>query len=223
MTDTTFDAFLARNADRIFRTLGGGGVAIAPTSVAVPAHITAGAGAVLQTLPVGYIPLGHMDPDGLQYDRNIDSSDVEAWGISEPVRTDITKDQETVKFTLLETGIVSIGLDLGLDWTAFTSTATTGELVVKKPAVAPNPYYRLFQIGRDQKTEVYFARIYPRAQITAREGQQFAGGDAKVSYTHTWASFYDTAEATAVKYFYGGPGWLALLDDLGFETGSSSS
>lgn len=217
MTDTTFDALLARNADRVLRAIGGGGTFVAPRSVIVPVKITNGATAVLQTLPVGYVPLGWMDPAGLEYGREIETSVVEGWGASEPLREDTTKDQETVKFTLLETGIESIGLDLGMDWTDFEASAVTGELIIKKPAVAENPFYRLFQIARDTKYDIFFARCYPRAQITNREAQQLAGGDGKVAYTHTWSSFYDSVAETAVQYYYGGKGWLDKLEDFGLE------
>jgi hypothetical protein len=174
----------------------------------------------LLALPTGYVDLGFMSDDGAQFSSEIDSSDVTSWGSVEPTRRDITQDVTTLQGFFQETNKMSIALYTNVDADSLTPDATSGELVVDKPDRPANRHYRILTIGVDlaDAGEIYVARFLPRASVTDKDDQGYQGGDDPLGWPVTLTAYKDAALGTSERYFFGGPGWKALLDDMGFDT-----
>lgn len=218
MAGTTFDAMVAQNSDLIRKMLGGGAAFVAPMETTAVTALTAGAGAVLQTLPAGFTCLGLTDKSGVEYGREQNASNVNSWGKKQPSRIDIVSDIDSAKIICQETNINTLALDLGVRVEDLVANVTTGEVVLHKPSTAAKLFERLFIIGRDvvESGEIYFARQYRKAQVTVRAGQKWQDSDdAPVQYDLTFTAFEDD-DGESVDHFFAGPGWKALLEPMGF-------
>jgi hypothetical protein len=214
MADTTWAALNVRNSDLIFKALGGGFVAIAPIGTTLPTAITATSGAVIQTLPAGYEPLGWLEKaTGAEFEREINTEDVESWGAREPTRTDIISDIDFLNIVAQETNIRTMSLDLGIALDALEADATTGEVVLAKPELPAKVYYRAVVFARDSKPggDAYFARSYARVEVVERTAQKWADAGDPIKYGLKFKSYFDTTAGYSVKNFWGGPGFKALL------------
>jgi hypothetical protein len=193
-----------------------GSVLIASSSVTNLTSITSGATADLVTLPAGWEDLGWTSTDGTTFAREGESSQVQSFGSTEPTREDVTKDTVTMTVTAQETKLLTIGLYTGIDTTNLKAAVTTGELSIEKPNL-PNPrYYRLLALYVDESSdgELYLARYFPRARITAFGEQQYGQSDDPVSYNLTFTGFSDSSVGYSHRYIFGGPGWKALLSSM---------
>jgi hypothetical protein len=174
----------------------------------------------LATLPTGYSDLGWLSDDGAQFSRETDTSDVTSWGSTEPTRSDVTKDQTTLQVACQETKLVTIGLYLGVDTSTITADSTSGEVSIAKPSTPVARHYRVLSIAVDETDdgEVYVARFLPNAKVTAFDDQNQNSGDDPIMWSVTFSSFTDPALGYSEKSFFGGPGWSALLTDMGFSS-----
>ena len=189
-----------------------GSVFIAPTSATAITTITSGAGAVLAALPTGYVDLGWISTDGASYARETNVSEVTSFGSVEPTRSDTTSDIITLSITAQETRLETLALYTGADSSAITANATTGEVAIAKPARPGFRHYRIFGLFVDDGDdgEIYIARFMPRARVTEIGEQAFTDGDDPISYPVTFTGIEDSALGYSHKWFFGGPGWLAL-------------
>jgi hypothetical protein len=219
MTDTTWAAANVVNTDLIRKALSGGAVWVAPITADVVDTLTGtSVTSALQALPTDYEPLGLINEDGISLPREIETSEVRAWGFTEAVRKDIKNDITSLKVTALETSKITLSLSLGTGLSTLTADATTGEVVYDKPQSPPQIYYRVLGIGRDAQAEgdVYFGIFLPRAQIVERDEQQMGAGDDAIQYGFTFQAFYDGTEGTATRYMFGGPGFESRKAAMGF-------
>lgn len=195
-----------------------GSVFIAPTTSSSITSLT-GADSSLNALPAGYNDLGWMSDDGAQFSADVDSSDIESWGSVEPTRRDITKDITTLQVTLQETNKHTIGLYTGADMTAVIPDATSGEVIVSKPDRPSLRFWRVLTIGVDvgDAGEIYVARFLPRASVTDKDDQNFQSGDDEaLGWPVTLTAYKDEALGFSERYYFGGPGWEALLSSMGW-------
>lgn len=194
-----------------------GSVFVAPYTATAITALTTGAGADLATLPALYEDLGWTSTDGAKFGRSTDTSDVKSFGSVEPTRSDVTKDTITMAVTAQETKLLSIGLYTGADLSSTEAAATTGEFAVEKPARPGFRYYRLLGLFVDDgdSGEIYLGRFMPRARVTEFGEQSFTDGDEPISYPLTFTGYEDSVLGYSHKWFFGGPGWLALLADMG--------
>lgn len=176
----------------------------------------------LLALPDGYVDLGFMSDDGAQFASEVESSDVTSWGAVEPTRRDITQDVTTLTGFFQETNRMTIALYTNVDAASMTPDATSGELVVDKPDRPASRHYRILTIGVDLSDagEIYVARFLPRASVTDKDDQAFQSGDDPLGWPVTMTAYKDAALGTSERYYFGGPGWKALLDDMGFNAGN---
>jgi hypothetical protein len=174
----------------------------------------------LLALPTGYVDLGFMSDDGAQFSSDIDSSDVTSWGSVEPTRRDITQDVTTLQGFFQETNKMTVALYTGVDEASLTPNATSGELTIDKPDRPATRHYRILTIGVDlaDAGEIYYARFLPRASVTDKDDQAFQSGDDPLGWPVTITAYKDAVLGTSERYFFGGPGWKALLADMGFST-----
>ena len=199
-----------------------GSTFIAPTSASLITALTDASGELL-ALPDGYVDVGLISDDGPQFASEVESSDITSWGHVQPTRRDITSDVTTLSVVLQETNRWTTALYTGVDPFAITPDPTSGEVQIAKPDRPSPRYYRVLTIGVDLSDagEIYIARYLPRASVTDKDDQAFqSASDEALGWPVTLTGYLDSAAGYAETYFFGGPGWVALLEDMGF--GSSS-
>ncbi|MEU0078567.1 hypothetical protein ABZY58_11775 [Micromonospora tulbaghiae] len=214
---------LADKKNQLIRKARDGSVFIGKASADPIAALTTGASADLTPLPTGYGDIGFTTTDGSTVDRSTESSQVRSFGSTEPTREDVTNDTVTLQVTAQETKLLTIGLFTGVDTTNLKAAMTTGELQIAKPNL-PNPrYYRLLALYVDESSdgEIYMAQFMPRALITEFGGQQFGEGDDPITYPLTFTAFRDSSLGYAHKWLWGGPGFKAMLADMGITQATS--
>lgn len=179
---------------------------------------TPGVAPDLTALPTGWEDLGWITSDGVTYGRETEVSDVTSFGSVQPTRSDVTSDTITMSVVAQQTSLLTLGLYTGADTSALTATAGTGEFAIAKPDVPGFRYYRvlgLFIDRDDAGREIYLARYMPRARITEWGEQQFSSGDDAINYSFTFTGYEDSSVGYSHRWIFAGPGWLALLSDMG--------
>ena len=177
------------------------------------------AGVDLAPLPVTYEDLGWLDTAGAQFSRDVASSEVTSWGSVSPTRTDVTSDTTTLSVTAQETKLLTIGMATGADMSQVKAAFRTGEVSIAKPSRPKPKHYRALSLAVDQGDggEIYLGRFLPRAKVTGYSEQAHGGGDDPIAWGVTMTGEEDSTLGYSERWFFGGPGWLALLSDMGFE------
>jgi len=172
--------------------------------------------ATTEAMPWG--DLGWLSGDGAQFSRDVSTADISSWGSVSPTRSDVTADSSTLTVACQETNIRTIGLATGMDMSSVTPNATSGELQVKKPSRPSSRFYRVLSLAVDQGDagEIYIARYMPRAKVTGFGEQSFGGGDDPIMWGVTFTGYEDSDEGFSESWIFGGPGWKALLTQMGF-------
>lgn len=211
-------ADLQDHKNHLIRRAKSGSVFVAQMDVALPASLTTGSTADLAALDADdWTDLGWLSTDGVNYERTTDSVDTSSFGSSEPTRSDVTRDEINMTCTAQETKALTIGITTGADIAAIKANATTGEVQVAKPARPKLRFYRvlgLFLDHDDNGQEIYFGRLMPRAQVADFGSQGYDEGENGISYPMTWRGKEDADAGFSHKWFWGGPGWKALLSDM---------
>ncbi len=212
-------ATLRDKKTELIRKARDGSAFIAPTSVAAITTLTTGAGKDLTALASGYEDLGWTSTDGVSYSRETETSDVRSFGSVEPTRSDVTSDTMTMGVTAQETKLLTLQLYTGADLSTLEAAVTTGEVQIEKPARPGFRYYRVLGLFVDDTDagELYVARFMPRARVTEFGEQQFTDGEDPISYPLTFTGYEDSTLGYSHKWFFGGPGWYALLDEMNIE------
>lgn len=172
----------------------------------------------LTPLPAEYDDLGWLTNDGAQFSRDVSASEVSSWGSVTPTRTDVTSDSTTMTVTAQETKLLTIGMATGADLAGLEAAFQTGEVSIAKPARPKSKHYRVLSLAVDQGDagEIYIARFLPRAKVTGYAEQSFGGGDDPITWGVTLAGEEDSTLGYSERWIFGGPGWLALLPEMGF-------
>lgn len=213
----TYDA-LADKKNQLIRRAKAGSVFVADMSVAVPDNLTGPTDSGLITLdPMDWTDLGWLSTEGVTYERTTESVDTNSFGARESTRSDVTRDEISLNLTAQETKALVLGITTGADIAAIKANATTGEVQVAKPATPKLRYYRtlgLFLDHDDNGDEIYFGRLMPRAQVTEFGSQGYNEDENGISYPMVFRGKEDSALGFSHKWFWGGPGWKALLADM---------
>lgn len=223
-------ASLATNVLRIVTTDTGSDATIKVVSgtgtVLANLFLTAGqvgfgmdAGINLRPLGAGWDDLGWLSTEGAQFSRDVSTSDVTSWGSVTPTRSDVTSDTSTMAVTAQETKLLTIGLATGADLAGVVPDVNTGEVSIEKPTRPSSRHYRALSLAVDlgDAGEIYIARFLPRAKVTNYAEQAFGGGDDPITWGVTLTGEEDSALGYSERWLFGGPGWNALLDDMGFS------
>jgi hypothetical protein len=222
MAGVSYDELQQRNAALIFKALQGS-VFVAPFSAAAIDTLT-DTDKMLKALPTDYEDVGWTSDDGAQFSRNVDTSDITAWGSVEPVRSDVTSDVTTLQIACLETRKNTIGLYTGADMSTVTPDASTGEVSIEKPARPGFQYYRVLAIAVDltDDGELYVGRFLPRARVTDYDDQNLqSSDDSPITWPVTMTGYEDPVLGYSERYLFGGPGWAARLAAMGFSAAGS--
>lgn len=211
-------ADLADKKNELIRRAKNGSVFVAEMATAVPAALTSTSAATLLTLdPDDWTDLGWFSTDGVTYDRETDQVETSSFGSSESTRSDVTKDEISMTCTAQETKALTMGITTGADIAAIMADATTGEVAIAKPSTPKLRFYRvlgLFLDHNDDGLEIYFGRLMPRAQVADFGSQSYNEDETGISYPMTWRGKEDSVLGYSHKWFWGGPGWKALLTDM---------
>lgn len=172
----------------------------------------------LTPLPTDWDDLGWLTQDGAAYSRDVSTSEVTSWGSVTPTRSDVTADTSTVTVTCQETKLLTIGLATGADLSAITPDPNSGEVAIAKPSRPSSKHYRVMTLAVDLADggEVYVARFFPRAKVTGFAEQNLGGGDEPITWGVTLTGEEDSTLGYSERWLFGGPGWQALLTDMGF-------
>ena len=63
---------------------------------------------------------------------------------------------------------------------------------------------------------IYVGKLLPRANVTETREEKWTDGDDPVGYDVTLSANFDSESRTLTRFFCAGPGWNALLVDMGF-------
>lgn len=213
-------ALQQRKTELIRKTLNGS-VWVAPTSAIAPASLTTGAAGDPTPIPADYVDAGYITKDdGVGFSRDVETSDTTSWGVSEPTRSDVVRDVDTVHWIMQESKKSSFELYYNVDLSGITADATTGEVSFVKGSGNSARYWRWFGIAQDGggADAIYIGRFHPRMKMTAFGDQSWVDG-TELQYDVTGTCYVDSDLGYATKFFWGGPGWKTLLADLGFTSG----
>lgn len=213
----SFDTISDRREELIFKGLEGS-IFIAPMSAALPTALT-GADMSLQALPAGYTDVGWVDgSDGVNWSRKVDTSDTDSWGSPEPTRSDINKDEASLKFTMQETRKVALEAYFGQDMSAVEADATSNEVQFTQPRRPQTRYFRLFGLFVDGAgdDEVYVARLFCRANVVDMDDSKWTTKDSVANWGVSVRANWSSSDGFAVKHFIGGPGWSSRVENAGF-------
>lgn len=191
---------------------------VAPRSAPLIEAITDDSPGGLLSLPTGYEDIGRLDKDaGISFPREVNTEDVMSIGAGQPVRRDVISDITTVSVTAQETKRAVLESYYGIDLSGIEADATTGEVSFARPDRPATRYVRVLALGKDGEgaDAVYIARFLPRMSMTSPGEQMFKDTDALV-YPLEFTSFVDDVAGFSERVFFGGPGWLAALEDYGF-------
>lgn len=172
----------------------------------------------LLALPAGYLDVGFITKDqGVEWSRDIGTSDVMSHGQSQPTRRDITSDVTGLQFTAQESKAVTLGLHEGLDLSAVKRDAN-GNVTFDKPNRSASIYYRAFVLYKDGDgvDAVYFAKWLPNCQVSDR-GNQSWNEDSEVQYQITLTAFVDPVVGSSIRHLWAGP--VATVEAMGFTAG----
>lgn len=210
-------AALQGKKNQLIRKTKNGSFFIAPGDAPLITTLT-GADSLLKALPTGYVDLGWLSDDGVNMPREVETSEVSGYGSTTPLRTDIVSDVTSVEVVPIETNRATIEQYTGVDLADITIGAN-GELSFPKPTTFTSRKFRGLVLGVDatEAGEIYMARFFPRLSISGYDDQSHTSGDDPLGWAVTYSSEEDAAAGYAERWIFGGPGWLALLDDMGFE------
>ncbi|QUH01451.1 hypothetical protein HUO13_12080 [Saccharopolyspora erythraea] len=212
----SLDTIKQKQSDLIRKSLDAA-VFVAPYSATLPTALTDATGAI-QPLPAGYVDLGHLSQDsGASFARESEVSEVLALGSLTPVRRDVTSNSSTLTVVALETNKTTLELYTGVALDSVTGAVGSGEVSFAEANRPALKYYRVLTVAQDGDTgsEIYIGRLFTRASVT-EVGEVTASAEDPIQYEITFATSPDDEAGYAVKHFFGGPGWLALLEDAGF-------
>lgn len=174
----------------------------------------------LLALPAGMEDIGFTTTDGAQFSRDVSTSEVTSWGSAAATRTDINSDTSTMTVTAQETKALTIAMATGVDLTTLKTSAdaASGEVSIERPARPSSKTWRVLSLAVDEGDagEIYIARYLPRGKVSGFEPQSFGGGDDPITWGVTFTGEEDSALGYSERWIFGGPGWKALLDQMGF-------
>jgi hypothetical protein len=211
---------LQRKQQQLIRKMVDASVFVAHADAQPIGALTDPADKRLRQLPAGYDDAGWLSDDGAQFSRDVKTSDVTSWGSVEPTRTDITADTTTLAIACQETKRTTIGLYTGADLRGVKPDPVTGEVSIEKPARPGFLYFRVLALGVDltEAGELYVARFLPNARVTDYDDQNFQSSDDEpLTFPVTFTGFIDSKLGYSERWLFGGPGWAALLEQMGFD------
>lgn len=215
---------LKNKQNELIRKALDGSVFLAPIAALPIVNLTTATGTApnqvisLTELPEDWDDLGWLSGDGAAFSRDVSSSEVTSWGSVTPTRSDVVTDTSTLTVTAQETKLLTIGLATGADLQSVLAAKGTGEVSIAKPTRPKSKHYRALSLAVDEGDagEIYIARFLPRAKVSSYAEQSFGQGDDPITWGVTLTGETDSDLGYSERWIFGGPGWRALLPDMGF-------
>lgn len=174
-------------------------------------------GDLINLSTAGYTSAGIIEKGaGVDFGNDMTSTDIEAYGDSDPVRTIISKRTTTFNADFLETNINTLEKFWGTSLSAITPTSYGG-VVIQAPALPKNIYYRCILLGQDDVDgdDLFMYWLLPKVKLDKVDNQSFKD-DGTVMYKMTFKAFKDSGTGFSVAQGFTGPGWAALTHRAGF-------
>lgn len=218
MAGASYDALHGKK-QKLIRKSKKGSVFVAPLAAdhVTTAGLTDATDKMLKALPAGYRDLGWLTDDGAGFSSDIDVSDTTSWGSVTPSRSDINSESTELSVSAQETNLASIGLYIGVD-TAGVTPAANGETKILVPLSPVKQSYHVLSLSVDESPagEIYIARYWPNAERTDKDDQSMNKEDPLL-WPVTLSARPDDELGFSEAWLFGGPGWAALLEDMGFD------
>ncbi|QGJ93034.1 major tail protein [Mycobacterium phage Calm] len=170
-------------------------------------------------IPDGYKSVGHFQKAaGLTLGNEFDSTDIEAYGEPEPIRTITSKRTTTFEFSLYQ----NQRNVLELVWTEdFSDVRPTefGGIVLEAPKVPKNIYYRAILVGMDDRGDrpIWMYWLLPKVKLDRLDNQTL-NDDGVIEYKPTLKAFRDDVTGYSVAQGFAGPGWRDIVATAGFAS-----
>jgi hypothetical protein len=192
-------------------------VLIANYGATIPTALTDDDGSLLP-LPAGWYSAGEIDQKGgASITPDTKTTDILGYGSMVPRRTIKTSEGLTIDFTAQEVRKVNLGLFWGMDLSANSADATSGEWQVKKTAQARMSFFSVILLGQDENADgdILPYWIFPKVSVT-KSGKIGLQMDGAMSYPITLTAYDDKDFGGYVAFGQAGLGNKALNADTGF-------
>lgn len=172
-------------------------------------------------LPITYESCGWLSEDGSTKAQNRTLSQIRGWGSTSVLREDITGDEKSLQFTMIEDRRVSRELYEGVDLSAVTMSAA-GELKYDIPDRPSVQYWRAVELVADGAGDslIYLATAYHKTSVGETGDLVQANGDDPTTRQVTLSAVPDDVTGTLGTNFIFGPGALAYADEMGYTVES---
>lgn len=212
----TFDT-VADFKNHLIRKAQRGALLDAPMSAALPTLSTMFPSGVL-TIDTAYESLGKLSTDGAEESNEQEISDIFGWGdTSGPARRDIDRETRSLNVTAIETRRNVLERYDGVD---LSSATAAGGLQYDIPGTPVSRERRAILLTVDRELAgglpIYMAAVFPRVFYSTNGSQTKQGGDNPLNYPMTLTAMVDATAGTACRRIFGGPGWAAIAEDMGF-------
>jgi hypothetical protein len=155
---------------------------------------------------------------GVDIGNDNTSTDIEAYGDADPVRSIISKKTVTFMADFLETNLQTLQQFYQTSLTTITPSSQGG-IVIQAPSLPKNIYYRAVLLGQDDVDgdDLFMYWIMPKVKLDKVDNQSIKDNGA-MSYKMTFKAFRDSAAGFSVAQGFCGPGWNHLAARAGFGT-----
>ncbi|YCK81406.1 hypothetical protein M1D89_20415 [Arthrobacter sp. D3-18] len=215
----TFDTLRQESDDRtLIRKIQKAIILLRVSTEALPTTLFAAGGGLIDFKAEGWLPVGMITPDGIEFGRDVTEEDVPALGYSTAQRTDVTEVARSLTFTGLEHGRKHmLELSYGTDLTAITQDQTTGEVVFDEPEMPINKEYQALVLGSDGPADNQWllGRAYGAVKLSNTDSQKWASSDP-LTTPITMKVMTDAETGVPLRHFMGGTGALKAKATLGF-------
>ena len=210
MPTTTWDALFKGRSDLIRKALYGSvlvqdySTSLASTFASFnPFDANTG---LLNALPAGWIDLGYLTEDGIEFGKDTNFSDVTGWQTRDKLRSDATSDQDTASMTFLETKPEIEAIYNSLPLSTMPGIGTTN-YAYAKPAVPALLFRSVLFIGVDGSGDQveYVVRLWPRVLMTGPDSVTWSAQN-EASWPMSFEPYPDSTAGYASKTWRDGPG-----------------
>jgi hypothetical protein len=155
---------------------------------------------------------------GVDLGNDNTTTDIEAYGDADPVRSIISKRTVTFKADFLETNLQTLQQFWGTSLSTIVPSAQGG-IVIQAPSLPKNIYYRAILLGQDDVDgeDLFMYWIMPKVKLDSVDNQSIKD-DGAMSYMMTFKAFKDSTAGFSVAQGFCGPGWNHLASRAGFGT-----
>ena len=214
MPTTTWDALFKGRSDLIRKELYGS-VLVQDYTAAVAQTFAAwnpfdaDTGLLNDLTGLGWVDLGYLSEDGIEFGKSADYADTMAWQSRDKLRSDATSDADTAGMTFLETKPQIEAIYNSLPVTSVPDVGATN-YTYSKPAIPAVLFRSVLFIGVDGAGDQveYVVRLWPRALMTGPDSVTWAAG-SEASWKVEFTPYPDALAGFASRTWRDGPGHRA--------------